>query len=217
MRQRLSAGPLAAAICLALLVLSSPAPAQGARPGDADEFRTGDRIILRVEGEQQLTDTFTVREGPAVELPSIGRVPLAGVSHGEIEPYLTRMLGKYLKSPVVRARALMRIGILGELARPGYYNVASDALVSDLLGAAGGPTKDSKIDKSRIDRAGSTLVKSDSLRKVFAQGLTVSQIGLRSGDDILIARGSDPEHVWRVIAIVVTIPAAIYGAKLLFK
>jgi len=202
---------------VALLTVSLPASAQEARTAGADEFRTGDRIVLRVEGEQQLTDTFTVREGPAIELPAIGRVSLAGVRRDDLEPFLTRQLGKYLKSPVLRARALVRVGILGELARPGFYNVPADALVSDLLNAAGGPTKDSKMEKARVERAGTTVVTSDSLRKAFARGLTVAQVGLHSGDDMMVPRGSDPEHVWRVIAIVVTIPAAIYGAKLLFR
>jgi protein involved in polysaccharide export with SLBB domain len=173
-----------------------------------DDFRPGDRIVLRVEGEKDLTDTFTVREGPAIELPAIGRVSLAGVGRGEIEPYLKSQLGRYLKSPIIRARVLLRVGMLGELARPGYYNMPSDALVSDVLTAAG-PTKDSRMAKATVVRAGATVVKSDSLSNAIAAGLTLGQIGLQSGDDLFIPRANDPEHVWRVIAIVATIPAAI--------
>jgi polysaccharide export outer membrane protein len=185
------------------------------KPGD--EFRPGDRILLRVEGEQQLTDTFTVREGPALELPAIGRISLVGVHREDIQPYLTREVGKYLKTPIVRARALIRIGLLGELTRPGYYNVPSDALVSDVLTAAGGPTKDSRMEKSRVDRAGATVVKSDSLRQAIAAGLTIGQIGMQSGDNVFVPRSTDPEHTWRVVAILVTIPAAIYAVMLLVK
>jgi polysaccharide export outer membrane protein len=205
------------ATILAMLMLSPVATAQAARVPEDDDFRPGDRIILRVEGEQTLTDTFTVREGPAIELPAIGRVSLAGVRRQEIEPYLKVELGKYLRSPILRARALVRIGILGELTRPGFYNVPSDALVSDLLNVAGGPTKDSKADQSRIERAGSTVVKSDSLRRALSAGLTVGQVGLHSGDELFVPRMADPEHFWRVLAIVVTIPAAIYAVILMVK
>lgn len=208
---------LIALTLLAMLVLSPVATAQAARLADGDDFRAGDRIILRVEGEQALTDTFTVREGPALELPAIGRVSLAGVRRDDIEPYLKVELGKFLKSPMVRARALVRIGILGELTKPGYYNVPSDALVSDLLNVAGGPTKDSKTDKARVERAGTTVVKSDSLRRAFSSGMTVAQFGLHSGDEVFVPRAADSEHVWRVIAIVVTIPAAIYATMLMVK
>jgi protein involved in polysaccharide export with SLBB domain len=208
---------IAAALFAALLVLTPLAAAQGERRADGDDFRPGDRILLRVEGEQQLTDTFTVHEGPALELPAIGRVSLAGVSHTELEPYLKQQLAKYLKSPVIRARALLRVGIIGELARPGYYNVPSDALVSDLLTVAGGPTNNSKTDNAKIERAGATVVKSDSLRRAFASGLTVSQVGLHSGDNLFVPRAQDSEHVWRIVAIIVTIPAAIAGIVLLSK
>ena len=208
---------IAVAILAALLVLSPLAAAQGERRADANDFRPGDRILLRVEGEQQLTDTFTVHEGPVLELPAIGRVSLAGVTHEELEPYLRQQLAKYLKSPVIRARALLRVGIIGELTRPGYYNVPADALASDLLNVAGGPTKDSKTDNAKIERAGATVVKSDSLRKAFASGLTVSQLGLHSGDNLFVPRAADAEHVWRVIAIIVTIPAAIAAVVLLSK
>jgi protein involved in polysaccharide export with SLBB domain len=211
------AARIATAIFAALLVLTPLATAQGERRADGDEFRPGDRILLRVEGEQQLTDTFTVHEGPALELPAIGRVSLAGVSHDELEPYLKQQLAKYLKSPVIRARALLRVGIIGELTRPGYYNVPADALASDLLNIAGGPTKDSKTDNSKIERAGATVVKSDSVRKAFATGLTVSQLGLRSGDDLFVPRATDSEHVWRIVAIIITIPTAIAAVVLLSK
>jgi len=208
---------LIVAALLAIIMLSPTATAQAARLADGDDFRPGDRIILNVEGEKTLSDTFTVREGPAIELPEIGRISLAGVRRAEIEPYLKVQLGKFLKSPSLRARALVRVGILGELARPGYYNVPSDALVSDLLNVAGGPTKDSRTVKARIDRAGTTVVKSDSLERAFTTGLTVAQVGLHSGDEIFVPKANDPEHFWRVLAIVVTIPAAIYATILMVR
>lgn len=176
---------------------------------DGDDFHPGDRIVLRVEGEQALTDTFTVREGPAIELPAIGRVSLLGVEKSGVESYLKTQLARYLKAPVIRARVLVRVGILGELAKPGYYNLPSDALISDALTDAGGPTKDSKVTKATVVRAGTTVVKSDSLNRAIAAGLTIGQLGLQSGDDMVVPRMTDPEHIWRVIAILVTIPAAI--------
>lgn len=176
---------------------------------DGDDFHPGDRIVLRVEGEQALSDTFTVREGPAIELPAIGRVSLLGVEKSGVESYLKTQLARYLKAPVIRARVLVRVGILGELTRPGYYNMPADALVSDALTAAGGPTKDSRMEKATVMRAGATVVKSDSLNRAIAAGLTIGQLGLESGDNLEIPRATDPEHIWRVIAILVTIPAAI--------
>ncbi|OYV71887.1 MAG: hypothetical protein B7Z72_05980, partial [Gemmatimonadetes bacterium 21-71-4] len=62
---------------ITMLVASSLA-AQSSRPPSGD-FRVGDRILMTVEGEPQLSDTFTVVPGPAIDLPVIGTVPLTGV------------------------------------------------------------------------------------------------------------------------------------------
>ena len=50
------------------------------REGD---FQTGDQIALVVEGEEALTHNFVVEDGPALVLPTIGKIPLAGVRIAE--------------------------------------------------------------------------------------------------------------------------------------
>src|SRR4051812_30141100 len=78
-------------------------------------FQVGDRILLSVEGDSALTDTFTVVAGPVLRLPQIGDISLASVPRSGIEPYLTRELGRYINDPVVSARALIRISVMGEV------------------------------------------------------------------------------------------------------
>jgi protein involved in polysaccharide export with SLBB domain len=170
-----------------------------------------DRILLRVEGEQQLSDTFTVVPGPALVLPVIGTVPLAEVRRADIEPYLKRELARFLKDPVVHVRVLLRLAVLGEVGRPGFYAVPADAALADALMAAGGPTRDSKLADLRVEREASPLWSNDSLQRAMAQGMTVDQLGLRSGDRIIVPRRRDSEAILRVLGILVTIPAAIYG------
>jgi hypothetical protein len=100
------------------------AGAAGAVP--STPFQVGDRILLSVEGDSALTDTFTVVAGPVLRLPQIGDISLASVPRSGIEPYLTRELGRYINDPVVSARALIRISVMGEVARPGFYAVPID-------------------------------------------------------------------------------------------
>src|SRR2546427_3207271 len=71
-------------------------------------FQVGDRILLKVEGDSQFSDTFTVGPGPGLTLPVIGEIPLVGVRRADVEPYMSRELARYLKDPVVRAKALDR-------------------------------------------------------------------------------------------------------------
>jgi protein involved in polysaccharide export with SLBB domain len=151
-----------------------------------------------------------------VLLPGIGEVSLAGVPRRGIETYLTTELARYLKNPVVHARVLVRLGILGEVERPGYYAVPADAVLTDALMAAGGPTRDAKFVKVVIERDAQRLWEGDDLQRAIAQGMTVSQMKLRSGDRIVVPRRRDSATTAQILSLMLTIPAAIYGLTRLF-
>ncbi|HYT82077.1 MAG TPA: polysaccharide biosynthesis/export family protein [Gemmatimonadales bacterium] len=173
----------------------------------------GDRILLQVEGDSQLTKTFAVGPGPALALPVIGEVPLVGVRRSDVESYLSRQLERYLKTPVVHAKALINLSIIGEVEHPGFYSVPADGVLADALMQAGGPTREAKVAAMRVERDGKPFFGADSLQFAFAHGLTVDQMGLRGGDRLVVPRlaVSDPEKPWRILGILVSIPVAIYG------
>lgn len=176
-------------------------------------FQVGDRVSLRVEGDSLLTNTYTVGPGPALVLPEIGVITLSGVRRTDVEVYLRLQLGRYLKAPVVHAKALLRVSVIGEVQNPGFYSVAVDAALEDALMQAGGPTRDAKLMAMRIERAGNTILEGDSLQRALAHGLTVDQVGLRDGDRFVLPRviQRDPDSALRILGILVTIPVAIYG------
>ncbi len=89
------------------------------------DFQMGDRILIRVDSEPQLSDTFTVQAGPALELPQLGTVSLHGVLRAELASHLQTQLARYLRNPVVQVELLVRLLVDGDVARPGYYSVAS--------------------------------------------------------------------------------------------
>src|SRR2546425_7693963 len=134
---------------------------QGMVPAEAQTratgFQVGDRILLHVEGDSALTDTFTVVTGPALRLPNIGEVSLAGVQRGDIEAHLTRALGRYINDPVVQARALIRVSVVGEVTRPGFYAVPIDLVLADALMLAGGGTQDAPVERLQIMRGNASL------------------------------------------------------------
>lgn len=189
-----------------LLSLPSLALAQSAR--SPQPFQVGDRILLVVEGDSTLSDTFTVVAGPAIELPVIGAVSLAGVTRAGVEAHLVRELGRYLKNPVVHARPLIRLSILGEVARPGFYAVPTDLVLADALMVAGGPTQEARADKLRIHRGGSVVWGGLKLQAEIARGATLEELGLRAGDRLEVPKGRDAESTVRIIGVLVTIPIA---------
>lgn len=180
-------------------------------------FQVGDRILLRVEGDSQFTGqftgTFAVGPGPALALPVIGAIPLIGVRRSEVEAYLGRELARYLRNPAVHAKALIRLSIMGEVEHPGFYSVPADAVFADALMQAGGPTRDAKPSGINIERDGKPLLQGDSLELAVAHGLTVDQMGLRDGDRFVVPRTvpRDSERTLRILGLLVTLPAAIYG------
>lgn len=182
------------------------------------DFQVGDRINLVVEGETTLSDTFPVMAGRILRLPAVGDVALTGVLRSELETHLTTTLGKFLRSPVVRARALIRLALLGEVAKPGFYVMPTDMVLTDALMLAGGPTGVARIDRIRVERRGEVLWSPDALRDPIARGQTIDQLNLQAGDEVVVARkaGFMGEGTWRTIATILSIPVAIYGLVKLF-
>jgi protein involved in polysaccharide export with SLBB domain len=174
-------------------------------------FQAGDRILLLVEGDSALSDTFTVVAGPALQLPNIGEISLAGVHRSDLEAHLTRELGRYLKNPVVQASALIRVSVVGEVIRPGYYAVPIDLVLADALMLAGGATQTARVDRLSILRGNSALWSGNKLQGEIARGATLEELGVRAGDRIQVPGQRDPESQWRIIGIVVGTLATAVG------
>jgi len=200
---------LTVAAALFATVVAGVAQVSAQTPATA--FQVGDRILLHVEGDSVLSDTFTVVAGPALRLPNVGEITLAGVRRGDLEAYLTRELGVYIKDPVVQARALVRVSVVGQVTRPGYYAVPIDLVLADALMLAGGATKDARVDQLRVMRGSSSVWSGDKLQTAIARGATLEELGIRGGDRIQVPGQRDPESKWRVVGLIVTSLATAVG------
>lgn len=153
------------------------------------DFRAGDQVALTVDGEADLTRTFSVEEGPVLVLPLVGELSLAGVLRAELEDHLTGALATILRDPVVRARSLIQVSILGEVTRPGFYMVTPDALLSEAFMEAGGPTQEAKMDKLRIERAQEGAWVPPETLEGSLEARSVNELGLRNGDRVVVPGG----------------------------
>lgn len=150
------------------------------------DFRTGDRIVIDVEGEEQIPDTLFVESGPQVTFPVMGTISLAGVLRSELNEHLTEELARFIQEPIVRSRALMRLSILGSVGSPGFYNVPADVPLGDALMRAGGPTRDSAMEELRIESDGEIYLDGEELQNYLADGRTLDQLNLQAGDQIVL-------------------------------
>ena len=150
------------------------------------DFSAGDRVVVEVRGDSSLYDTLTVRSGPTLRLPNIPDVPLKGVLRSELQDYLTKYLARYIRNPDVRTESLIRLSVLGQVGRPGYYDFNSDVLLTDAIMTAGGPTGIAAIERSTIRRGRTVVIAKERMRRAAQTGATLDRLGLRPGDEITV-------------------------------
>jgi protein involved in polysaccharide export with SLBB domain len=173
------------------------------------DLQPGDRVALRVVGEQTLTDTFAVTPERTLELPNMAPVPVNGVLRSELRPYLTKQLGKYIRNPDVQAAALVRVSVIGAVGKPGFYNLPADLLASDAIMAAGGPGGKADMNRTTIRRGAEEIVDEEQLASAVQSGESLDQLNVQSGDEIIVGeRGEGARGVLRTMGM---ISGAIFG------
>jgi hypothetical protein len=176
------------------------------------DMQVGEQVVLFVQGNEALSDTFTVSPGRVLYLPNVGEVQLAGLLRSEVPARLSEHLGRYLVNPVVRVQTLMRVSVAGQVGKPGYYSVPPESLVSDVLMVAGGPTAGADMRKVFVERQGTKVVEGTKLQQAMAEGQTLDQMNFYPGDQIYVPerRESLLRDPWTLVRAA-TATAAVVG------
>ena len=177
---------------------------QRLRDGD---FQPGDRIAIIVRGDSTLSDTAVVRAGRTIQLKALPPISLAGVLHSELQEYLTKQLGQYLKNPTVQVTPLVQIAVVGNVGHPGFFWVPADLTITDAIMLAGGPTQTSDLNGTKILRDNKERLSDKQVQRAFASGATLDQLDVRAGDQITVPE--KPKHDWVRILQVTGALAAI--------
>lgn len=180
------------------------------RDGD---FEVGDRIHLIFQTTGSLTatglsqiDTVIVQTGRMIILPPpIDSIDLKGVLFSELTGTINARVSKYFKDLVVRAVPLMRLSVSGAVGRPGYYYFPTDSPLSDLVMRAGGQSPNSELQKSTIQRSGRAIWSGPDLQTAFADGSTIDALGLRPGDELMIAEKKSRNWLMPAITVGTTL------------
>jgi protein involved in polysaccharide export with SLBB domain len=183
------------------------------------DFQAGDRIRLLVDSEPQLSDTFPVGPNQELVLPVVGVISLRGVLRAELQTAMTRELSRFLRDPVVRAWPLIRVSVIGEVAKPGFYLLPPTAVVSDVITAGGGPTQNARMEKVWVERSGRRLLEGQPLQDIIAQGRTLDDAGIRPGDKLVVPaiNTGNTFYTVRTISIILSIPLTIFALIQIFK
>lgn len=71
--------------------------------------------------------TYLVDSRGEIEMPVLGKVPVAGYTKSYLKQYLKDRLSVYIKDPIINIRiANFKISVLGEVKSPGTFTMQSD-------------------------------------------------------------------------------------------
>jgi polysaccharide export outer membrane protein len=196
---------VALATVLLLVVAAAPVHGQDAAGSDATakrpwgqimDYRIGpsDVLTIRVRGQDDLTQTVTVRPDGKLSFALVGDVTAAGLTPVELQGEMEKALGKFVNiipgevTVIVDSVHSYKVSVLGEVREPGRFEFHSRVSVLDALAQAGGLTEfaaSSKIVIFRTYLGEDEKLEFDFDRLVKEQG-TSAWVPVLPGDVILV-------------------------------
>src|SRR2546422_2597301 len=182
-----------AAVATAALVLGPGCPlAAPPVPTSGYTIGSGDLLEVTVWNNAGISRTVPARPDGKISLPLLDDVQAAGVTPKQLKDDLTRRLAKYVSSPevsvIVREIHSLRVAVVGEVNKPGRYDLRSRASVLDAIALAGGFSpfaRRSKMVIVRVEGSTVTRIPCDYNKVVSADGQQESFF-LRPGDTLIV-------------------------------
>jgi protein involved in polysaccharide export with SLBB domain len=173
------------------------------------DFQVGDRVVLLVEGQEALSDTFLVASGQIIRFPELGEVQLQGVLRSELQTQLANHFVRFVRDVRLESHSLIRIQLDGAVSRPGFHLLPSETPLPDAIMFAGGPVGEANLDGIRIERGGRRVVSREAVQQGLAQGRTLDELSLRGGDRIFVPRRATlggSEGALRTVSLLLALP-----------
>jgi protein involved in polysaccharide export with SLBB domain len=169
-----------------LLVVLSLVPgmlsAQMSPPsGDELVLSPGDEVQIAVFRKEELSGQFTINADGTIDHPLYRTVNVSGVPMSVVRQRLDVFLRGWEAEPYFLVKPLFRVGIGGEVTRPGLYPFGSEVTIGQAVASAGGVTARGRLDRVRVLRREGEL-----LIDLSQPGTDASRETVRSGDLIIV-------------------------------
>ncbi|MGH7264500.1 MAG: polysaccharide biosynthesis/export family protein [Candidatus Rokuibacteriota bacterium] len=111
---------------------------------NSTDYRIGREDVLRVVvwKNDALSQTVAVRPDGRISLPLLGDVEAAGLTPTELRDFVTAKLADFVAAPevsvIVTDVQSLKVSVIGEVPKPGRYDLKSRLTVLDMLAVAGG-------------------------------------------------------------------------------
>ena len=171
----------------------------------------GDVLVLIMTGDVEMTRTLEVNREGFVFLPQVGQIYVANLTLAQLEDQLYNRLGRVYSGvrrgagartqfsvTVARLRNI-QVYVVGDVVRPGAYQISAIGTVLSGLYAAGGPSDNGSFRRIEVRRNGA-LIDSVDVYDYLLKGVTGANVALQPGDVIFVpARGPLVAVTGRVI------------------
>jgi len=157
-------------------------------------FKPGDAIRLQIwqpwriaEGKAEILDLngdYAVNSQGYTMLPLIGEIKVVGLNQQTLAARLKKKYSPFIKDPYIMVTPLIRVTLQGSVNRPGAYLIPPTASLWELVEMATGPSQNAELKKMRSERGGRVVSK--NLLRSFEKGYSLQEIGILSGDQIII-------------------------------
>lgn len=173
---------------------------QPVQTGPVDEnyrLGSGDVLVLILTGDVEQAYTLPVNREGFVVIPQVGQVYVASLTLAQLEDQLysklRRVYSGIRRSPDARTRFQLSVArlrniqvfVVGDVVRPGAYQVSSAGTVLTALYAAGGPSANGSFRSVQVRRGGK-LVDSLDIYDYLLHGINSTDIRLQSGDVVFV-------------------------------
>jgi polysaccharide export outer membrane protein len=179
----------------ALLMAVAAAPAL-AETAELYLLNPGDVVRVSVWREEELDREALVQPDGTISFPLVGQVPAAGRSPEMVRDEIARRIDRYVPDAVVTVELLEargnRVYVIGEVVRPGEYQLTRPITVVQAISLAGGFTPFAGTGKVRILRnEGGSEQSLPFDYDAVADGRDPSgNIELKAGDTVIVPGGT---------------------------
>jgi polysaccharide export outer membrane protein len=132
------------AVAPTAIAQSPTKPAAGAENGPGADYRIGpeDALQIIVWKNDAMSRVVGVRPDGKISLPLLNDVQAAGLTPMQLRESLMSKLVEYIPNPevsvIVNDVRSFKVSVIGEVPKPGRYELRSATTVLDVLAAAGG-------------------------------------------------------------------------------
>jgi polysaccharide export outer membrane protein len=169
-------------------VVAPQTPGASDRPSDPYLIHGGDELNVIVYGEKDLTQAVTVLPSGTISYPLVGEIHVGGLTPTQAAGALSISLKHYLRQPqvsvVVVKEGPLEVLVLGNVIKPGKYELPSRSRLTDAIASAGGlGITDGNFPDARL-AAPHGDVQQVSLQKLLHDGDTTQNVPL--GDEMTV-------------------------------